>query len=375
MKNRKIKILFLVSVLGISVMSGCGNTTKNSGNRESSQESEKLDATIYWCGINGTVTRTTDGVNWEKVTLPSNDDIDSSQLKINGIDYVNGEYILYAEGVSSEKYSSSFPILYNSSNGIDWELLTPEYDKFQTPQQWIDLDYVNEKYYITSQKGGMSTRKIYCGETINLTENMFKNNDDITTYEMYVKDYAYGDDKFVVHMGRDKFYWEDENSIDKYFYVSTDGQDFEKVETEIDLVQIEFGNNVFVGIGTSNAEGFYKSNDGVNWTKTFEVKDSSVYYGLIYKDEHFYIWYKDTIYISSDGDEWNEFYKNPDGEDIIEFDCQNGVFAYSTIYSGVGETQSEREYRVFVSSDGENWIDSAFEIDNYDFSTLYILEN
>ena len=370
-----IGIVAVVVVAIIITIFALSNKDSNVGSFGSGNNKTKLNAVVYVGGKNGNLVKTTNGTKWEKVNLPSNDKINSSELIVNGIEYINGEYILYARVQGKNGGSNNNTVLYKSTDGSTWELLTFTVSGSYS-RNWLKLNYINNNYYVISQWGATATRQLYYGKDLHTTKNLFENDDLFKNWDAYVMDYAYGNNKFIVHVERSKKYFENADAKTKYFYVSTDGQNFEKNETDTALDAMEFGNNVFIGVSAFENYGIYKSDDGINWTKVFNLDKWSADYGIVYKDNNFYVWYDNCIYISSDGTNWKEFYKNADNQGIDNFDYKNGIFAYTSMYTEEDPKTYEyvHTFKTFISTDGKDWIESSFDYKDYEFSTIYILE-
>ncbi len=279
---------------------------------------------------------------------------------IKGIDNANGEYLLYATPQPKNGGMSNNSILYKSSDGLNYELSTFT----DIPNGLQSIEYIKNNYYLLSQWGVAATRQLHSGPELTSTTNVFENDEFFSASNTYVVSYAYGNDKFVVSAERDKNHWESEDNKTKYFYVSGDGKNFEKHETDIKMNEMAFGNNVFVGISSFDNSGIYKSTDGINWTKAHEFSNFASFYGVIYRDNTFYVWYNDTIYTSEDGTNWKELYKNSIDGSIINFDYKNGVYAYTCLYGEEDKKTYETKYsfKVFVSNDAKDWTESTFYI-------------
>ena len=372
-KKRNLGLIVGIALVVIAVIIGifvfANNRVSTSG---LVGNKNKLNATILIGGLNGKLVKTTNGSDWEDIKLPSNDNISPSGLAINGIDYVNGEYILYTRVQGTNGGMNNNTVLYKSSDGLNWELLTFSDGSF--PKNLRSIEYINNNYYFISQWGALVTRQIYYGQNLNTTTKLLENDDLFSVYDAYAVAYAYGNDKFIVHVERNKKNWESKDAKTKYFYISNDGNNFEKYETDIAIYEMGFGNNVFVGVDAFETYGIYTSSDGINWTKTYEFDDYASDYGIVYRDNVFYVWYNDTIYTSNDGSTWKEFYKNSIDKNIIDFDYKNGVYAYTSLYSERNPKNYENEYsfKAFVSTDGKEWIESTFNIEDFDSSTLSI---
>lgn len=369
-----IGIVAVVVVAIIITILALSNKDGNVGSFGGGNNKNQLNGVVFVGGNNGNLIKTTNGTDWENVKLPSSDKINSSELIVNGINYINGEYILYARKYKNSGFGGP-TILYRSKNGTDWELLTGTVDGTYSAN-WRTLDYINNNYYAISQSGATATRQLYYGQDLHSLKKLFENDDLFINWGAYVLDYAYGNNKFVVHVEREKKYYETGDSIVKYFYVSTDGQNFEKTETDTALDEMDFGGNIFIGISAFENYGIYKSDDGINWTKVFTLDKWSDDYGIVYRDNNFYVWYDNSIYISSDGTNWKEFYKGADNQGINNFDYKNGTFAYTTTSTESDPTTHKyvHTFRVFISTDGKKWLESSPDYKNFDYSSLYILE-
>ena len=376
-KSKKINIGLFIGVAAIVIVVIILVTffIGNKGIFSGFNNGKNLNGIVYLGGQNGNLVKTSNGTVWEKVELPSSDKVDASKLIMNGINYVNGEYILYARIQGENGGMNNNTVLYRSSDGVKWELMPfPESGTYG--RNWMSLDYINNNYYVIHQWGAVNTRELEYGKDIRSTENLFKDDELFKKWDAYIIDYAYGNNKFVAHVEREKKRYEDEDVKTKYFYVSGDGKNFEKNETNISLSKMEYGNGVFVGISSTD-QCIYKSEDGINWTKTFNFDEWTLFYGMIYRNNSFYVWYDSSVYISKDGVTWEEFYKNPDNQNISDFECKNGIFVYTSLYSKRDPQTNKYVYsfKIFTSTNGKEWVERTFDHENYDFSMIYILGN
>lgn len=365
------KKIFLIVICGVmlAVLAGC----KNSSSLGNDKNNLELNNTVYLGGSNGKLLKTKNGTKWEEVELPSNNNINSSELIIKGMKYLNGEYLLYTIPMGKNGGSSTRTILYKSSNGKDWELSL----QGSFLGNWQSVDYINNKYYVLGGGFGISQIRLTTGDNINNAVNDLIQDDLFENWNAYVKDYAYGNNKFVVHVERDKKYYENSDTITKYFYVGTPEQGFTKYDANISLDVLESGNGVYVGIDAFDRKAIYNSVDGINWTKVLDFDSSSLRkFGVIYRDNKFYLWYNDIIYTSSDGINWNEFYKNTDKQGIIAFDYRNGTYVYTSLFTEKDPKtyESIHTFKIFISANGTDWVESSFKSEDYNNSSIYITE-
>lgn len=64
-------------------------------------------------------------------------------------------------------------------------------------------------------------------------------------------------------------------------------------------------------------------------------------------------------------------------KEIENFEYNNGIFAYTSLYSKWDSQTSDYVYsfKTLISQNGKEWVESTFDHENYDFSIIYILGN
>ena len=354
-KNRKIPLLFLALAIILIIAIGIVILKNNLSNTNNNNKSAKLRGSLYLAvrtRKEQLLLKTNDGEKWESISLPSGTYLNSisvnfSDVYIDGISYVNNKYILYAR---ADKYSWSDTIIYVSDDGIEWSFWEPDVESFDIPLGWRKIEYVNGKYYVISHAG--ANRSLYMGESL----TSLKDITSIYFYDHsinYLNDYVFANGKILLSIVEKPVeYWEQDRF---YLFDGKDESNWKEIEVENEFKQLVFANGIYLAYATNTGgstknNGVYMSKDAITWKKVLDVQSFSYFDfsgTIIYENNNFYAVDSKGVYYSSDGENWEEFYKTEENQYISEFTCKNGIY--------VLRVYNDDKYKILLSKDGISW--------------------